>query len=312
MHAKKWSATAFNQWREWRLQQAGPVLDEHYPIPDLDSRVHQEDLVRLDHWLSHFVYEARRQDGKPYPGSTSKNISAGIQRILTEKLDNTTAVNLFKKDDATFRTFRQALEKQTKELIGEAVGVQVHHKDPVMVDDERMLWDTGTFNTNTAEGLSYCVYVYNSKVLGLHAMDEHVNLQADQSTIGTDECNCKFPQFQGHLSTTVTGTIDCKERPKSFRHHANPTNSRCFVRIMEKYLAAIPTEGRFYRRPLPNKSDSICFSQQHVGINTLSMCRLCLTKLAYHGETSTGISPTTVERQPVAHNFMRKGLISKL
>ena len=269
-HANKWSATVFNQWREWRLQQAGPVLDENYPIPDLDSLVHQEDLVRLDYWLSRFVYEARRQDGKLYPGSTLKNISAGIQRILTEKLDSTTAVNLFKKDDVTFRTFRQALEKRTKELIGEEVGVQVRHKDPVTVDDERILWDTGTFNTNTAEGMSYCASFYNSKVFGLGAMDEHVNLQADQFTIGTDEYNCKFLQFQGRLSKTVTGNTDCKARPKSLRHHADPTIPRCFVGIMEKYLAAIPTEGRFYSRPLPNKGDSVCFSQQPVGINTLS------------------------------------------
>ena len=114
------------------------------------------------------------------------------------------------------------------------------------------------------------VYFYNSKVFGLRAMDEHVNLQADQFTIGSDEYNCKFLQFQGRLSKTVTGNIDCKARPKSLRHHADPTSPRCFVRIMEIYLAAIPTEGHFYRRSLPNRRDSVCFSQQHVGINTLS------------------------------------------
>ena len=150
----------------------------------------------------------------------------------------------------TFRTFRQALEKWTKELIGETegVGVQVRHKDPVTVDDERMLWDTGTFNTNMAEGLSYCIYFYNSKVFGLRAMDEHVNLQADQFTIGTDEYNCKFLQFQGRLSKTVTKNIDSKARPKSLRHHADPTNPCCSVGIMEKIPGSHSNRGTFLQK----------------------------------------------------------------
>ena len=60
MHGNKRSATIFNQSREWRHQQAGTVLDEHCPIADLDSLVHQEDLVRLDYWLSHFVRQGGR------------------------------------------------------------------------------------------------------------------------------------------------------------------------------------------------------------------------------------------------------------
>ena len=263
--------TVFNQWREWRTwARQTQFWMKHYPVPDLDRPVHHEDVARLDYWLSRFLYEARRQDGKPYPGSTLRNICAGIQRILSEKCDSTVTVHLFKKDDLNFRTFRQALEKRAKELIREGVGAQVRHKDPVTVDDERILWDTGIFNVNIAEGLSYCVYFYNSKVFGLRAMDEHLTLQAEQFTIGMDEKNCRFLQFQGRLSKTVTGDIDCRARPKILRQQADPTNPRCFVGIMDKYLAAIPREGRFYRRPLPNKSGKICFSQQHVGINTLS------------------------------------------
>ena len=68
----------------------------------------------------------------------------------------------------------------------------------------------------------------------------------------------------------MTGDIDCRARPKILRQKADPTNPRCLVGIMGKYLAAIPREGHFYRRPLPNKSGKICFWQQHVGINTLS------------------------------------------
>ena len=57
-HSNTWSMTVFNQWREWRLGQADTVLDEHYPVPDLDRPVHHEDVARLDYWLSRFVYEA--------------------------------------------------------------------------------------------------------------------------------------------------------------------------------------------------------------------------------------------------------------
>ena len=58
---------------------------------------------------------------------------------------------------------------------------------------------------------------------------------------------------------------------KNVRHYSDPSNPRCVVKLLMRYLGLIPSTGPFYRRPLPNKSksDVIKFSVQKIGITTL-------------------------------------------
>ena len=97
-----------------------------------------------------------------------------------------------------------------------------------------------------------------------------VDLKAEQFTVVVDDKNRKFVQFQGRLAKNVTFDIDSKGKPKKIRQYSDPSNPRCIFGILQAYLNAIPSEGPFYRRPLPNVCGQICFSQQTVGKNTLS------------------------------------------
>ena len=98
--------------------------------------------------------------------------------------------------------------------------------------------------------------------------EEWMNLMTDQFTIGRDENQDKFLEFSGRISKTLTGDIDCKAVPKKIRQYADPNHPRCIVKVFELYLSLVP-EGRFYRRPLPNKGKEIYFSVQPVGLNSL-------------------------------------------
>ncbi|XP_070581470.1 uncharacterized protein [Ptychodera flava] len=264
-HANSWAVSLYNEWAMWRKIQPHTITDQNWPIPALEIG----SLKSLDYWFARFIYEIKRKDGKPYPPNTLTNIAAGLQRYLVDVCDRRD-VHLLKKDDGTFKTFQHALEKRKKELIAEGVGIAVKKADPVTEKDEERLWERGVFNSDTARGLSYIVYFYNCKMFGLRAMDEHTNLEANQFHTGFDENGRKFLQYEGRLSKTCTGNIDCKAKPKVIRQYSDPSNERCVVSIYEQYLALIGFSGRFYRRPMPNRDNgTIMFSQQAVGVNTL-------------------------------------------
>ena len=71
--ANNWSRRVLNQWREHRNSSS---TEEKCPSNLLEN----PDAVSLDYWLSRFVVEARREDGKPYPASTIVNLLAGLYR----------------------------------------------------------------------------------------------------------------------------------------------------------------------------------------------------------------------------------------
>jgi hypothetical protein len=73
-----WAVKVFEEWRNARNQQAqaGNQL-----IPALNVMTAQQ----LNTHLSHFILEARRQDGSEYPGKTLYCIMTGILRFLREQ-----------------------------------------------------------------------------------------------------------------------------------------------------------------------------------------------------------------------------------
>ena len=64
------------------------------------------DVHLLNFWLSRFVVEARREDGKPYPASTIQNIMTGLYRYSKNKAPSGTVhvvPNFMNTRDSIFR-----------------------------------------------------------------------------------------------------------------------------------------------------------------------------------------------------------------
>ena len=61
--------------RDWR-QERNRVATETCP----DDLLESPDVGNLNRWLSRFVVECRREDGKPHPPSSISNILAGLYR----------------------------------------------------------------------------------------------------------------------------------------------------------------------------------------------------------------------------------------
>ena len=62
----------FESWREQRGEQQGGIC----PVDLLETK----NAELLNFWLSRFVVEARREDGKSYPPATIDNLLSGIYR----------------------------------------------------------------------------------------------------------------------------------------------------------------------------------------------------------------------------------------
>ncbi|KAI8496541.1 hypothetical protein Bbelb_258400 [Branchiostoma belcheri] len=277
----KWGMSVWTEWavnRNMHLQNmdvALEVLNEPYIVVPTD--LSHVDPPEMNHWLSKFVFEIRRMDGKPYPPKTLYLIVSAILRHFREDLKRHD-VNFLDKTDSRFAEFRKALDARMKELTAQGIGVTKKQADPLTTEDENCLWEKGAISTKTSQGLSYGVFFYNCKIFGLRGMDEHQRLMMDQYKFGTDN-NGRYVEYTGRVSKNVQGGLQQRQVDvKTIKQHASPANPRCVVNLFEQYFRHLPEKsGRFYRRPLA-KSEFPKFSIQPVGVNKLStyMKSMCI------------------------------------
>lgn len=95
-----------------------------------------------------------------------------------------------------FNDLHKSLDTKMKQLHAADVGCKRSSSDPVTMDDEIKLWQSGVFNRHTATGLSNAVFYYNGKLFGFRGFQEHVNCQASQFEILEDkECKLRYILF---------------------------------------------------------------------------------------------------------------------
>ena len=221
----------------------------------------------IDHWLSRFVLEVRRKDGKPYPPNTLYNIVSGIQRYYKDEKERPD-LDFLSSSNHFFISLRKVLDSRMKKLTEEGLNI-VQGSDTVTPDDEEKLWATGIFNLETAVGLSYCVFFYNGKIFGLRGGTEHRDLKPQQFQFVTS-AEGEYLQFTSRNTKNVSGGLATRKvLPRQIQHYADHDNDRCVVNIFKKYLSLIPKEGAFYKKPLDNQENRIVFSSQNVGENKL-------------------------------------------
>ena len=93
-----------------------------------------------------------------------------------------------------------------KEMTSAGIGTKRNSADPLTVEDEEQLWSSGTVGFQSSKALSYAVFCYNFKVFGFRAMNEHVNLMAEQYEFGADK-EGDFIIFNGRISKNIQGGL---------------------------------------------------------------------------------------------------------
>ena len=77
-----WARNVYSEWAAFRNAQPNIWSEPLGPVPNTFEFVAPE---RISHWLSRFVVEARRSNGKPYPPRTLHRIISGLQRYYIEE-----------------------------------------------------------------------------------------------------------------------------------------------------------------------------------------------------------------------------------
>ena len=90
-------------------------------------------MEEVNYWLTRFVLEAIRGDGKPYPANSLYSISTGLLRHFREDF-NRCDLNILCKDDPHFQAFRKALDSRMKEMTSAGIGTKRNSADPLTVD----------------------------------------------------------------------------------------------------------------------------------------------------------------------------------
>eukprot|EP00105_Crassostrea_gigas_P009739 XP_011424812.1 PREDICTED: uncharacterized protein LOC105326458 [Crassostrea gigas] len=168
-----------------------------------------------------------------------------------------------------------------KDALSRGIGGKRKQADPILPEDEAVIWEKGIFGMNNAEPLQNTVFFYCCMLFGLKGHDEHHSLECNQFLLGEDNRG-KFIEFRGRSTKTFKGGLAHKElHNKQIRHYCQP-GDRCMANFFKIYLDALGNEGPFYRRSLAGSPPR--YGSQLVGVNKLkSMMKVICEKAGLKG-----------------------------
>ena len=109
-----WALRVFRAWHEERNKH----LVEQCPENLLEKPT-------VDRWLSRFVIDVRREDGKPYPPALINNILAGLYRYSKSCVPTgVVCPNFMSRKDPSFRDLTGAIQVRYRQLRSEGVGAR--------------------------------------------------------------------------------------------------------------------------------------------------------------------------------------------
>ena len=103
---------------------------------------------QLSYWLSRFVLEVRRQDGRDYPPQTLYSMCCGLLRYVREVKPE---INIFK--DPQYADFQRTLDAEMKRLISTGLGVKPKRAEPINMSEESTLWEAKPCGSQSAQSL---------------------------------------------------------------------------------------------------------------------------------------------------------------
>ena len=106
----KWSARTWDKWSDWR----NSLQEGDFPVVPGSRDLGTVSDKNLSTFLSLFVVEVTKENGKPYPPDSLYSLVCGINRHVREELGKP-AFNVFAQTE-DFLKFQQALDGQMKEL----------------------------------------------------------------------------------------------------------------------------------------------------------------------------------------------------
>ena len=244
-----WAANVWSEWAANRKLQCPTEWPPHLMIIK---------PCELNSWLSCFVMEVRRQDGKAYPPNTLHQLCCGILRYVRETKPN---VDIFK--DPEFASFRRTLDAEMKRLKG-TPGIRSVPKqaEPISAAEEEILWCKGLLGNHSPQCLVDTMVFMAGMYFALRSGEEHRQLR--MSSIELIEKPGAVPYLVYKESASKNNPGGLKHRKvttKQVTHFANTECPlRCFVQLYKQYCSHRPDnvkDDAFYLSPMPNAKGNI-------------------------------------------------------
>ena len=128
-NTKKNTMWAYKVFLDWLIE--GENNTEEQCSQDL---LENPNIFRLNYWLTRFVAEVRRQDGKLYPPKTIHQLLAVLQRKMLHKKPDTP--KFLNRHEFGFRDLMRMCDSVYKDLHSKGIGTDVCHTFTLSAEDE--------------------------------------------------------------------------------------------------------------------------------------------------------------------------------
>ena len=178
----------------------------------------------LNYWLSRFIVEVRRTDGKPHPASSISNLLAGLYRHCREY--NADCPNFMNRKDPAFRDLNGTFQVRYRELRESGVGAVVKHAAVVTPEEEDALWALKVLGDHDPLALQRVVFFYVGKTFCLRGGEEQRSLKPSQFIRSRNPDSYTYVES----GSKNKSRINLKEKNKVVPVYANPSaRPRCLV-----------------------------------------------------------------------------------
>ena len=257
----------WDEWAEHRASSTSVVLP---PLKALNKS-------QLQHWMSCFIMEIRKKDGREFPPNSIHHICCGIMRFL--RTNGKPELDFFK--DGEFAQFRTVLDSEMKRLQGAGVGSVQKKAEPISHEEEELLWQKGFLGADSPKSLVDTMFYMNGVYFALRGGKEHRNLRHRSSQIQLVEKSGERPYHEDISKNHPGGLKGRKIKPKVVVHHANIEKpERCFIRLYKLYHSLCPSDrpgDAYYLQPLQHPKSGCWYSSRPIGHTKLDkiISRIC-------------------------------------
>ena len=221
--------------------------------------------------ISRYIVETRAKNGAVYPPSTLHSLLCGLLRHM--RAINPGCPNFLDRKDYRFAKLHNTLDSLFNKLHSQGVGRQIKKAEVLSIEDERLLWESGTLNTSTPKGLLNAAFFTVGKMFCLRGGQEHRFLKLSQLKRTED----KYVYYE-NVSKNRNGSFkQLHVQSKVVPVYPNPEiGDKCPVFILDKYISKLPQkikdEDVFYARALekvPPSEDAPWYAPVPLGKHTL-------------------------------------------
>ena len=279
-----WAVRVFQSWREQRNKSISELCPE--------KLLEEPTVENLNYWLSRFVIEVRREDGKPYPPASINNILAGLYRYSRSCLPTgVECPNFMNRKDACFRDLTGAVQVRYRELRTAGVGAVVKHAPVITPEEENMLWESRVIGVHTPLALLRAIFFYVGKTFCVRGGEEQRRLKRSQFKRSYNPDCYTYVENGSKNHSGVNFREENKVVPVFSCPEAQP---RCLVYLLDTYFEKFPPRATeldlFYLRPKKSPRDGVWYDNVPIGRDKLKTFLEVICREAGIGEKKTNHS----------------------